>query len=477
MADNATRVMSDDASYYLVIARHVARGDGATFDGRHATGGYHPLWMLALVPLAALADAPRALLLGAVALQVLLVVASALVVLHTLRVRVRPAAALLGALVWVAFACVSRAALLGLEWGLQALLLALVAALWQRDFAAPSTPTLRACARLGAVLALLFLARLDTLLLAVSLIGALALRRVAARRLAALALPIVLAVTSYATVLWAQTGQARPVSAAVKAEWSQALLERDPLFVERGFLAAKVAQLVWPVGRQRRAFWLPLALGTLGFAALLTRASWRPRLSLWLPFALFAWLQWWALALCYHDGYSFAPWYFVVQPWLAAVLVASLADRLARGPVVAALACAALAAFTLADAWSWRARARTAGEEALYSVARAVRDSVPAGARVGAWNAGQIALLSGRDVTNLDGLVNSREFFERGRRDLCGYLRQEGIAYLADSFPAAGLLAMAPALDACSERLRLVWSQRRDTARPPRLDAVYAFEP
>lgn len=39
---------SDDAFFYLTIARNVARGLGSTFDGLSPTNGYQPLWLAAL---------------------------------------------------------------------------------------------------------------------------------------------------------------------------------------------------------------------------------------------------------------------------------------------------------------------------------------------------------------------------------------------------------------------------------------------
>ncbi len=41
----------DDAYYYFRIAQNVALGKGSTWDGIHSTNGYHPLWLLLLVPL------------------------------------------------------------------------------------------------------------------------------------------------------------------------------------------------------------------------------------------------------------------------------------------------------------------------------------------------------------------------------------------------------------------------------------------
>jgi hypothetical protein len=44
-----TSVTYDDGFYYLGIARHLAAGDGPTFDGAHFTNGFQPLWMALLV--------------------------------------------------------------------------------------------------------------------------------------------------------------------------------------------------------------------------------------------------------------------------------------------------------------------------------------------------------------------------------------------------------------------------------------------
>ena len=45
----------DDAYYYFEVARSLVSGQGSSFDGLLATNGYHPLWLLALLPVFALA--------------------------------------------------------------------------------------------------------------------------------------------------------------------------------------------------------------------------------------------------------------------------------------------------------------------------------------------------------------------------------------------------------------------------------------
>lgn len=42
---------SDDAYYYLQVARNIAAGNGPTFDGHNLTNGFHPLWLLLILPI------------------------------------------------------------------------------------------------------------------------------------------------------------------------------------------------------------------------------------------------------------------------------------------------------------------------------------------------------------------------------------------------------------------------------------------
>ncbi len=51
---------ADDAYYYLTIARNIFQGLGPTFDGRHLTNGFHPLYLLLLYPIALITGAHEA---------------------------------------------------------------------------------------------------------------------------------------------------------------------------------------------------------------------------------------------------------------------------------------------------------------------------------------------------------------------------------------------------------------------------------
>ena len=46
-----TNVLSDDSFYYFDIARSIVMGHGLTFNGVDPTNGFHPLWLLVIVPI------------------------------------------------------------------------------------------------------------------------------------------------------------------------------------------------------------------------------------------------------------------------------------------------------------------------------------------------------------------------------------------------------------------------------------------
>jgi hypothetical protein len=51
----------DDAYYYFGIARNIVTSNGISFDGLSPTNGFHPLWMISLVPLWGLAGSSQTL--------------------------------------------------------------------------------------------------------------------------------------------------------------------------------------------------------------------------------------------------------------------------------------------------------------------------------------------------------------------------------------------------------------------------------
>lgn len=73
-------------------------------------------------------------------------------------------------------------------------------------------------------------------------------------------------------------------------------------------------------------------------------------------------------------------------------------------------------------------------QELKYIGAQWLNENLPEGSRIGAQNAGVTGYFSKYPVTNLDGLVNDREYFEKYLKvnDIQTFMRSQGITYIAD---------------------------------------------
>jgi hypothetical protein len=477
LAGSGVRLTQDDGFYYFKIAQNLAAGRGSTFDGLHPTNGYHPLWLLVLTVLFALQPDPaRALVAGAL-LQALLSAAAAALVYAAARLTLGRAGALAAALCW--FGLTYSVALSGVEFALHALLLAACACLFVRA-ATRGSWSHGTAAGLGILLALLTLARLDGALLAVLIAGTVLLRvrgRGAAPWL--LLAPTLAALGAYAAVNADAFGLPFPISGVVKRSWSAYLVAHDPWSARGGWLAAKAAHAAWPFTHAGGWPLRALLAGGLGAAALALLpwerpallAAWKAQvLRPWAPFVAFAAAQYAAYLLLYHGLYSFTRWYYVAQPLLAALLLGAALEWLGGGAaaprwrrVLPVLACVALALATLRGVLRLRQEQAGVREGPLHRAAAWARTHLPPDARVGTWNAGIIGYLSQRQVVNLDGLVNTRAYFEREQYDQCAYWERTGIGYLVDVFqPGTAVmdgatLPVGSYYAACAGRLELLW--------------------
>lgn len=489
---NLASLTYDDGFYYFEIARRLAHGAGSTFDGLHLTNGYHPLWLLCLVPIFWLINSPDNALIAIAALQGLLLAAGVALLYRIARLTMGRVAASLAALLWVQFQFIYWMAFSGLEYDLHALCLLMVMYYYLRYFV-DTLPPPRIFFGLGVLASLCFLARIDTVLLATVLGLWLAWREwrcgwqvQSVWRLLAFGIPVMAIVTLYfATNLWL-FGHALPVSGAVKADWSTRELARDAHYAAQGWLVAKAHYLIWGFRNLRSLYATYLGIGTfgfwiLGFGCWIVKArlrgaayndwlDWfgRTLLSL-LPFALFGLLHLIGYVLLYHGGLSYQPWYYVLQPILATLLIAVIADVLSHSqlpsvfcllPSVLLLACCCVV--PLFTAHLIRQKGGDAQDglplDPRYAAAQWVGAHLPPDTVLGSWNAGMISYYSGRSIVNLDGLVNSWDFYEYGQRDLCRYWRETRVSYLVDMFdPARPLESIEVDATPCAGQLQQVW--------------------
>lgn len=414
----------DDAYYYLVIARNVAAGLGATADGISPTNGFQPLWMWLLVPIAWLTSGDTTWLLAGAQLAVVLIFcASGALLCALLRARLGLAPALFAMSVLL-FPRFLNVLLCGLESGIAVLAAVLLLGELLRGPALRSPEPSRTDARAGVLFGVLFLARLDSVFVALACAACVVLvglgsgdlppgARLArtVRKGLAVFWPLPVLAAPYLAWNLLAFGHLVPISGELKT--SHSALHFQPGNVNAAYLAllgvtlaAAVVELRRPgdraLGRVLAAFGAGLALQALHAMVFMT----------WGVFN-------WHFALLVPTGAVGV-----------AVLTRALEPRLPRGWVRAGLWAVALVLIA-AQAFAISRLGLTftgAGREA----GRWVAESLPPDAVLGMKDSGAFSYFAERRVMNLDGVVNSFAYQETlCRGELAEFLARHGVQYVA----------------------------------------------
>ena len=167
----------DDAYYYFQIASNAAAGRGPSLDGETPTNGFHPLWLLLLLPVAGSVADPLLALRAGLTLGALLGAANVALVFALARAAgAGRAAALVAAGAYAIHPTVVLESVNGLETSLAVATQGLAAWLFVRLGARPGPASLRACAGLGLAGGLMLLARTDAVVVFAALLAGLTLR-------------------------------------------------------------------------------------------------------------------------------------------------------------------------------------------------------------------------------------------------------------------------------------------------------------
>src|SRR5262245_7946515 len=160
----------DDSFYAFQIARNIAHGEGATFDGIHATNGFQPLYVGVLVPLYWIAGSSSTLPIHlALIISALLTVASAFILYRLVARHASETAALIVASAWAFSPIVIRQAANGLETALSLFTCALAVDFYLHRIRSAPSPSRRTFLALGALLGFAMLARVDLGFLALAM--------------------------------------------------------------------------------------------------------------------------------------------------------------------------------------------------------------------------------------------------------------------------------------------------------------------
>lgn len=488
----------DDSFYAFQIARNIANGAGATFDGIHATNGFQPLYVAVLVPVYwILGDNPTLPIHVALVFSALLTVATAYLLYRLIKRHASETAALIAVAAWAFSPIVIRQAANGLETALALFCFAMAVDYYLTRIRVEAAPSRRKFAVLGALLALAMLSRIDLgfLALVMCLDYLMFVRRRLRSQVPAIRWRSNMAAAMAACALiyapWAIYGLVSvgsPVSESGRATrylgiayapffdlaevsdhedgTSAAFMARH---VERSLKALKVTPVVHPVFRGARKLVARIGSGeqmvnVLGGAVLIgfTVWYWRRRrvtpglreLDFLLLFGL--------IMIVAYSTYVFGVFFFLRYYYplvFVAMILAGLAidDVIAwvraHSPAVRRTALVASGVYASALLFmGYTSAFRSTPLYPFYDAAKWLNTHTEASETIGVFQSGAIGYLSERRVINLDGKVNAEAYEALRAGRLPEYVRKANIDVVLDAERVLALF-MGPWSDADREQI------------------------
>lgn len=452
--DTLIRHLKDDAFYYFKVANNIAIGCGSTFDCINKTNGYHPLWMLHLIPIYWIYPDNPTTALRVILIIVALYHTAASVLLY------RTAAQLHGvrmgvyvAVAWALCPITMRMNLSGMESALYAFCLTTLLyvittifkngeGIWDIDVRKK-----RDLLGLGVLIGICVLARLDSIYLFAGILVTGMLPRawkradilIRVRAMVLVATPVVLLVSCYFLSNLALFGHFYPVSGRIK---TPTIPDSIQVFL---------SDVLWPFTPIYRSSYQLIAIGLAGLfiACFGIMLFFRPALrqTLLLILRRYDWLLLGVVPLYIHMALSktyIHNWYYVpfllllflvvAEIYLALISFVALLPRVHRigSRSVAVLVVLAYLGIGVVEFGPNK-------NDYVYKIYRSsfwVHDHLAEGQIGAAWNAGIIGYFSGRQVVNLDGLINSYDYYDAlkaGQEP--AFVARQGVMFVFDSFP------------------------------------------
>jgi hypothetical protein len=440
-----THTMSDDAFYYFQTARTIADGGGVSVDGETWANGFHPIWLLMLVPVYWLGAGDETAINIALTMSAAAVSLSGLVLYATARrMGISEIASLAATALYLLHPVVTYMSVNGLETGIGLAAFVVFAYVfvccWQE-----SSATSAMFVSLAA--GVLVLARTDYGIVAAVGLAALVLRTGAEpARMAALVMPAI-AITApwfawnivvFDTPLQGSAGAipyvAHQLFPSPDASAGEIVRHGARQLQDGGYDVLPAQYFAWHADGAHAAAWIVVGLvAATGALVMLSRTPARIQafgillvlaLGLAAQFFVHAGLRWYL-----------REWYLAGVFPLLALAFALLLDALSswRAGIVAAMCVAAFVAVTTVM------KARETYGDGWYPVqadllaaSRWIKEETPADARVGAFNSGIIGYFSGRTTVNLDGVMNPDALEAIRDRRVAEYMSEREIDYVAD---------------------------------------------
>jgi hypothetical protein len=436
----------DDGLYYPIIARNLLERGKMTFDGVTSTNGFHPLWMLLMIPLCAITSDPEVTLRMVFALAFMVMLA-ALYLFTKVVVRLRFSLGGVTIAFVIVFANIRSFTMLLSTIEAPIVLLMYLAYIHfslrtgDRRFTKTTTALLG-----GILMGLAFLARTDSVFLCASygllLLYHLITKKItlaAGARAGLAAAGGVLAIAiPYCAVNYANFGHVLSVSGHRKiASFSLDRTLTLPVHLLRDTL---VPRLTWAFGLpgwlEPVLIWATLLSGlvlTLG-AALRLRRQLLSSLAPLAEFVVFAAVHFCWVWFFMPGEALISSWYYVSELLVVGIGAGTVMPPTRRANVLChALAGALLLLQVLAYPRFVRNKTMT---WAKFEIAHYVRDHLPPNARLGMFDAGITSYFSHRDFVVLGGLAGDFEQSElTAKNDIGEIARRYGVTHIVLDLP------------------------------------------
>jgi hypothetical protein len=471
--------ITDDASYYMTTARNIANGEGMSFDGIHPANGFHPLWLVVLVPLFFLHEPPETMIRLVALLQTVLLSLAYLVFVRTQARLFSLRTAALSGILFVYFVflpCIN-----GME---SALLVSLIVVMYSYALRiARSELNSPRAALFGIILGFVLLARLDMIFIPLVLLGCFAgpilNRQTRSRTLTVMLVGGIATcgvVAPYLAFNYWKFGAVVPISGALKSSFPHLAVSRGTFDRTAAIGIANLASAGLAIGW---SLWgiirVPGPRATLNqefYRASTTVFAWAVTLH-FLYVVLF--MKWGVFG-----------WYFVTYPLFAIVLVTASVERALKStimlkiPALYGITAAALCFCVIAREQTRNPFPNNGGwHTPVYDAAVWARDNTPEEAVFAMTDCGHFAFFSERRVINLDGLANNMDFQRTlAEQHLSRYLRENHVDFLVQHAVHSRADVIAGAYDT----LTLRFESRRfdglsDSVRVRKQSEVYRSSP
>jgi hypothetical protein len=440
--------LPDDAFYYFHIARHIAAGEGSTFDGVTETNGYHPLWMITIVPIFSVLSQGGTF--DVAPIHAVLLVASLLATMTALllrmifrRIGLSEGVSAVLLLIFFTNPFVVYAYLNGLETALVLFLLtslALCAQLYQ------DRRTYTYLVALGVSGGFLMLARLDTVFYFVALLGWVLYIHDFPKRVFDAVRPVVIVgvvssviVVPFLLLNYTTFGMLLTSASIASTEVNRGLTISDNGDTLVTAIRAPLYMLVRALGDVLRNTGAPIiVLLLVGYAIARFRDFSLARNaipSLW--WFLFAGGMT-HLLVSAAVRYTWRDWYFIpiniVLIIAGSYVIAALSKKESLRTVAAlGLVLSILGSYVVM--WEKYVQHRERVQADMFAATEWASEHLPEGSVIGVFNAGIHGYFSRHTVVNLDGLVNNAAAEAIQKRALWNYVLNEArVTHVAD-FP------------------------------------------